>query len=150
MKTPIPIPEAVKALAKRSKAPRREDTSRPAQTTAGIGHNRGPPIEQPIERAASTIDQFCSAHCLSKPMLYKLWQQGIGPKFMFVGSRRLISSESAAAWRTGLERQSQSEEVERRSKRASAISRARFHEREEDLRPPSRQVNRKAKAERVA
>ena len=41
--SPIAMPEAAKALAKRE-APRREDTSRPAQTTAGIGHNQGPPI----------------------------------------------------------------------------------------------------------
>jgi hypothetical protein len=86
------------------------------------------PKADPIARAASTLDEFCASHGLSKPMLYKLWKQGIGPKFMIIGSRRLISAESAAAWREGLERQSEHDalpEIERRSQRASALVRTR-------------------------
>jgi predicted DNA-binding transcriptional regulator AlpA len=123
------MPEAAKALAKRDRSPRREDISRPAQMTAGIGHNRGPPIAPPIARAASTVDEFCESHGISKPMVYKLWKQGIGPKFMSVGSRRLISSEAAAALREEVERRSEHEDlpdIERRQQRASATARARF------------------------
>jgi hypothetical protein len=135
MKTRIPIPEAAKALAKRSKAPRREDTSRSDQTTAGVGHNRGPPIvldasparDAPIARAALTIDEFCTSHGVSKPMLYKLWKQGLGPKFMLVGMRRYISTKAAAAWRESPERQASSAkarpELERRSRLGLAIGR---------------------------
>lgn len=120
-----PVPETAK-LAKRDKSPPREDTSRPAQTTAGIGHNRGPPIAPPIARAASTIDEFCEAHRISKPMLYKLWKLGLGPKFMSVGAKRLISNEAGAAWRGESESRSEHEalpEIELRRQRASATAR---------------------------
>jgi hypothetical protein len=130
------IPKTASALAKRDKKPRREDTSRPAQTIAAIGHNRGPPIAQdqpivrdpPIARDALTLDEFCKANGVSRPMLYKLWRQGLGPKFMLVGFRRIISTEAGAAWRKQLERQSSSAkalpEIERRSKRGSALARS--------------------------
>ena len=116
------IPKTASPIAKRDKKPRLEDTSRPAQTTAAIGHNRGPPIAQdpPIARDALTLDEFCAANGVSRPMLYKLWRQGLGPKFMLVGFRRYISTKAAAAWREALERQASSAtarpELERRSR----------------------------------
>ena len=32
-------------------------------------------------------------------MVYKLWDQGKGPKYKEVGGRRIITGEAAAEWR---------------------------------------------------
>jgi hypothetical protein len=50
-------------------------------------------------RAAYTVDEFCDAHRLSRAMLYKSWNAGIGPRFLLIGSKRVISFEAAADWR---------------------------------------------------
>jgi hypothetical protein len=42
-------------------------------------------------------------------MLYKLWAQDIGPRFMNVGAKVLISSEAASEWRRQRERVSSPE-----------------------------------------
>ena len=46
-----------------------------------------------------SIKQFCAAHGLSRTLFYSLQKQGKAPDMMVVGRRRLISVESAAAWR---------------------------------------------------
>jgi hypothetical protein len=52
---------------------------------------------------AYSVDEFCAAHGpISRGTLYNMWRDGIGPKFMLVGSgkgRRIISTEAAAEWR---------------------------------------------------
>ena len=48
---------------------------------------------------AFSVDEFCRAHRISRGSLYNYWAAGIGPKFMKVGHRRLISAEAAAEWR---------------------------------------------------
>jgi hypothetical protein len=53
----------------------------------------------PAQAAAFSIDEFCRAHRLSPSTYFKLKVDGIGPREMRVGSRVLISQESAAAWR---------------------------------------------------
>jgi hypothetical protein len=53
--------------------------------------------------AAYSIQQFCEAHNISVDLYFKLQRQGLGPKTMKVGSRTLISAESAAAWRRARE-----------------------------------------------
>jgi hypothetical protein len=53
----------------------------------------GPPA------AAYTIAQFCLAHGISQAMYFKEKAAGRGPIEMKIGTRRLISFESAAAWR---------------------------------------------------
>ena len=50
-------------------------------------------------RAAFTITEFCEAHRISRSKLYQLWAAGIGPRFMKVGVKVLISVEAAADWR---------------------------------------------------
>ena len=50
-------------------------------------------------RAGFTINEFCAAHRMSRASLYALWNRGQGPRFYLVGSKRVISVESAAAWR---------------------------------------------------
>ena len=41
--------------------------------------------------AAYTLTEFCIAHRLSRSKLYQLWAAGIGPRWMYVGTKRLIS-----------------------------------------------------------
>jgi predicted DNA-binding transcriptional regulator AlpA len=50
-------------------------------------------------RKASTIDQFCADHSISRAMFYKLAKVGQAPRTMRVGSRQLVSEEAAAVWR---------------------------------------------------
>jgi hypothetical protein len=50
-------------------------------------------------RAAYTIKEFCEAHRISRSMLYKLWAEGIGPRFLHAGKRVIITTEAAADWR---------------------------------------------------
>lgn len=52
---------------------------------------------------AYSIEGFCKAHGgLSESMFHKLCRKGRGPAVMKVGTRTLISAESAAAWRQAL------------------------------------------------
>jgi hypothetical protein len=56
-------------------------------------------VLQNIERATYTVAEFCSTHRMSRSALYKLWQMGIGPRYMRTGGKVLISVEAAADWR---------------------------------------------------
>jgi hypothetical protein len=54
---------------------------------------RGPPL-------AMSIRQFCALHGgISEDLFYKMQREGWGPATMKVGSRTLVSAESAARWR---------------------------------------------------
>jgi len=55
------------------------------------------------EVEAYSVDEFCRLHQISRAFLYKLWAQGIGPRNMRVGTKRLISREAAIEWRRELE-----------------------------------------------
>jgi hypothetical protein len=50
-----------------------------------------------------TIAEFCTAERLSRGMLYKLWDQGKGPRFFYIGNARRISHEARTEWRRKLE-----------------------------------------------
>lgn len=52
----------------------------------------------PTGQAAMSIAGFCDAYGITRPLLYKLWKQGIGPKTINLGRRRLISIAAASAW----------------------------------------------------
>lgn len=60
-----------------------------------------------IEKDAYGVEEFCRRHDISRAYLYILWKRNVGPKFMQVGSRRLISKEAGEAWRRSLEGPSQ-------------------------------------------
>jgi hypothetical protein len=45
-----------------------------------------------------TVDEWCRHRRVSRSMVYKLWEQGRGPKWHYVGAKRLISAEADAAW----------------------------------------------------
>lgn len=54
-----------------------------------------------------TVAEFCAAHGnISRVMLYKLWNEGRGPRRMSVGRRVLITAEAAADWRARMEAES--------------------------------------------
>ena len=53
----------------------------------------------PTPRLALSIPEFCEAHGISEGFFYKLKKQGEGPREMKVGTRTLITFESAAEWR---------------------------------------------------
>lgn len=52
-----------------------------------------------------TISGFTAEHHISKAFLYKLINEGKGPRLMKVGRRTLISYEAAADWRAKMEAQ---------------------------------------------
>jgi len=54
-------------------------------------------------KACYSVDEFCSAHSISRAMFYKLLADGKGPRTMAVGARKLISHEAAADWRRQME-----------------------------------------------
>jgi hypothetical protein len=77
---------------------------------------RGPPLatgESPKYRRkpksvdpnalALSIRAFCVLHDLSEAQFYKMRREGWGPTTMKVGSRTLISRESARQWRAARE-----------------------------------------------
>ena len=53
----------------------------------------------PTPRLTFSIPEFCEAHGISEGFFYKLKKQGEGPREMKVGTRTLITFESAAEWR---------------------------------------------------
>jgi hypothetical protein len=50
-------------------------------------------------RLAFSIVEFCALHRISRGYFYKILKQGLGPRIMTVGGRKLISHEAAADWR---------------------------------------------------
>jgi hypothetical protein len=50
-------------------------------------------------RALFSIDQFCADHGICRAFYYKLRRAGRGPVEIKLGTRTMISVESAAAWR---------------------------------------------------
>ena len=57
------------------------------------------------ETAATTVDEFCQAHRISRASFYNYLKAGQGPAVMKVGGRTLVSHEAAAAWRRRMEAQ---------------------------------------------
>jgi hypothetical protein len=55
------------------------------------------------EVSASTVDEFCHAHRISRGTFYNLLKVGQGPSIMKVGARTLISVDAAADWRRKME-----------------------------------------------
>jgi predicted DNA-binding transcriptional regulator AlpA len=53
-------------------------------------------------RKASTIEQFCADHSISRATFYNLIQAGKAPRIMKVGGKRLVSVEAASAWREAM------------------------------------------------
>jgi hypothetical protein len=56
---------------------------------------------------AYSVDEFCARHRISTQLFYKQKAQGLMPVTFNVGTRVLISRESAAVWRRAREKASQ-------------------------------------------
>jgi hypothetical protein len=59
------------------------------------------------DKDADSVEAFCERHDFSRAYLYKLWKQGLGPEYIRVGSRRLITRNQGRAWRASLELEAQ-------------------------------------------
>jgi hypothetical protein len=55
------------------------------------------------DRNSYTVEEFCTAERMSRSMVYKLWKEGKGPKFYWVGTVRRISPEARIGWQRQLE-----------------------------------------------
>jgi hypothetical protein len=73
------------------------------------GRKIGARVEDSVD--AYSIPAFCQKHSISPAFYHKLQAQGLGPRVMRLGSRTLITRESAAAWRRERELASQQEAV---------------------------------------
>jgi hypothetical protein len=56
-----------------------------------------------VAPAALSVDEFCTAHRISRALFYLLQKDGSGPRLMRVRGRTLITTESAADWRKCME-----------------------------------------------
>jgi hypothetical protein len=52
-----------------------------------------------MSKKSYTIAEFCAAYSVSRAFLYKLWDNGLGPNYYKLGTRRFISVEAAEEWR---------------------------------------------------
>jgi hypothetical protein len=50
-----------------------------------------------------TVNEFCAAERISRAMLYKLWNEGNGPRFYQVGTHRRISHQARIEWQQAME-----------------------------------------------
>lgn len=60
---------------------------------------------EPPSVGAFSVKEFCHEYKISKPFFYQLLRTGRAPATFKLGRRRLISKESAAAWRRALEQE---------------------------------------------
>jgi len=104
---------------------RPEVSGRKTTATGGrakLGHNRGPPLSDGPKynrkppsvdpnALALSIHAFCALHGISEDLFFKMKREGWGPATMKVGTRTLISHESAAAWRKAREEAAANEEA---------------------------------------
>jgi hypothetical protein len=82
--------------------PRAKADKKPAQTHDGPKYRRKPKGADP-QALAMSIHAFCVLHGISDDLYFKMQREKWGPTTMKVGSRTLISAESAAAWRKARE-----------------------------------------------
>lgn len=75
----------------------------------------------PQSVAAFTVDGFCRAYLISKAMFYVLAKEGKGPKTFRVGRKRLVSWESAEAWRRAMEAEEEAKAKKAKAAEAEAV-----------------------------
>jgi hypothetical protein len=79
-----------------------EEIERPLTGASQRGRPQAP--RAPPELDAYSIREFCRRHSLTPYLFYKLQRQGLAPKVMQLGGRKLVSAEAAARWRKARER----------------------------------------------
>jgi hypothetical protein len=85
---------------RRRRSRRKQQTRAPPDDDDNNDHHDG----------AFSIRAFCARHSISQSFFHKLRSLGLGPAIMKVGTRTLISSEAAAAWRRSCEIAAQQQE----------------------------------------
>lgn len=60
-----------------------------------------------MSKSTFTILDWCKDNCISRAMFYKLAAEGLAPRTMKIGRKRLISAEAAADWRIQMEKNTQ-------------------------------------------
>lgn len=58
-----------------------------------------------MRKDVMSISEFTETFPISRATLYKLWNQNLGPRFFYIGRRRLISQQAASDWVKELEQQ---------------------------------------------
>ena len=56
-----------------------------------------------MENQSYTVDEFAKAERMSRSMVYKLWSQGQGPRFYYIGTVRRISHDARIEWQRSME-----------------------------------------------
>jgi len=51
-----------------------------------------------MSKKSYTVDEFCEAYRISRAFLYKLWDNGLGPRYYKLGARRFIAYDAADEW----------------------------------------------------
>jgi predicted DNA-binding transcriptional regulator AlpA len=52
-----------------------------------------------VDDPSLKVNEFCAAERISRSALYKLWNEGRGPRFFYIGATRRISHEVRVEWR---------------------------------------------------
>jgi predicted DNA-binding transcriptional regulator AlpA len=81
------------------------------------------PIDAPIPpppRLALSVVEFCASHGISEAFYYKLKKQRKGPRELRLGTRTLVTFESAAEWRRERELASAAEAAKAAAEREAA------------------------------
>ena len=108
-----------------------------------------PVVDEPIPppRLALSILEFCDAHGISEGFYYKLNKQRKGPREMRLGTRTLVTFESAAEWRRERELASAAEAAKAAAEREAA-SKADRAKAENPAHPEGRAKTKPAKSAR--
>lgn len=64
-----------------------------------------------MSKGAFTIPEWCKDNCISRAMFYKLAIEGLAPRTMKIGRKRLVSVEAALEWRIQMEKNTQAMEI---------------------------------------
>jgi len=65
-----------------------------------------------MDQLVFTIAEFCTTHRVSRTALYEEMKRGAGPRHFKIGTKVLITTEAAAAWRAEREAAAQKQTVE--------------------------------------
>ena len=65
--------------------------------------------DQAAQNGSMTVDEWCEYRRISRGLLYKLWRNGLGPRFHYIGEKRLISRAADEAYIAEREREATAE-----------------------------------------
>jgi hypothetical protein len=80
------------------------------------------PANASTEPHAFTLSEFCVAHRIGLNSYYRLRKAGKGPDEFHVGSKVLVSKESAARWRAARDAEAKKDSEAKKAKKDSEDS----------------------------